>query len=106
MARRRAFFIRIDPNTEVNMGRTLIRLLMGLGAGAALMYFMDPERGRRRRALARDKAIGLSNDARERLSGAAQDISNRATGMIHEARKAMTGSSSASDEMPVNDIDQ
>jgi hypothetical protein len=88
------------------MGRGLIRLLMGLGAGAALMYFMDPDRGRTRRALARDKALGLSNDARDRLSGAAQDISNRATGMLHEARKSMTGGSTSSEEMPVNDMNQ
>jgi hypothetical protein len=88
------------------MGRGLIRLLMGLGVGAALMYFLDPDGGRRRRALARDKAVGLSNDARERLSGAAQDISNRATGMLHEARKTVTGGSASTEEMPANDLNQ
>ena len=30
-------------------------LLTGLGAGALLMYTLDPEQGKRRRAIARDK---------------------------------------------------
>lgn len=88
------------------MGRGLLRLLFGIGAGAALMYFLDPDRGERRRAMARDKAIGLSNDARDRISGAAQDLSNRATGMLHEARKAVSGDAGTADPMPVNDINQ
>jgi len=81
-----------------------MRLLLGLGVGAALMYFLDPDRGARRRSLARDKAVGLSNDARDRISGAAQDLSNRATGMLHEARKAVGGDAAPSDTMPVNDM--
>ena len=88
------------------MVRGLLRLLFGLGAGAALMYFLDPDRGRRRRAVVRDKAVGLSDDARDRISGAAQDLSNRATGMLHEARKAVSGDAPTADPMPVNDIDQ
>ena len=31
--------------------------LIGLGAGAVLMFFMDPQRGRRRRALVRDQVV-------------------------------------------------
>ena len=73
---------------------------MGLGIGAAVMYFLDPERGRTRRAHMKDKAVGLSNDAREAISGRAQDISNRASGMYHEARKAVSGGSTTSEEMP------
>ena len=88
------------------MGRGVIRLLMGLGVGAALMYFLDPERGRTRRAHMKDKAVGLSNDARESLRGTAQDLSNRAAGMLHEARKAVSGSSSTGEEIPANDLNQ
>lgn len=32
-------------------------------AGGALVFFLDPEQGRRRRALLRDRAYGLSRDA-------------------------------------------
>ena len=44
-----------------------ILMLGALGAGAALMYLFDPDRGRTRRALMRDKAVGLSNDAKDAL---------------------------------------
>lgn len=70
---------------------TIIAFLCGLGAGAALMYFLDPDRGGRRRALARNKAVGLSNDASEAISGAAADLSNRAYGLYAETSKAITG---------------
>ena len=70
---------------------TIVAFLCGLGAGAALMYFLDPDRGRRRRALVRDKAVGLSNDASEAISGTAADLSNRAYGLYAETSKAITG---------------
>jgi hypothetical protein len=87
------------------MFKGLIRLLMAFGIGAGLMYFLDPDRGKTRRALAKDKATGLTNDARDALTGRAKDLSNRASGMIHEARKAMRGSSPSSEEMPASEMD-
>jgi hypothetical protein len=69
----------------------LLPFLAGVGTGAALMYFMDPERGRRRRALLRDQAVGLTNDARQAINSTSQDLSNRAYGLYAETRKAVTG---------------
>jgi hypothetical protein len=69
----------------------LLPFLAGVGTGAALMYFMDPDRGRRRRALLRDQAVGLTNDAREAINATSQDLSNRAYGLYAETRKAVTG---------------
>ena len=66
--------------------------LAGLGAGAALMYFLDPERGGRRRALLRDQAVALTNDAREAIEATSEDLQNRAYGLYAETRKAVTGS--------------
>ncbi len=63
-----------------------LTILGGLGAGAALMYFLDPDRGTRRRALVRDKAVGLSNDVKQNVTGYSKHLKNRATGMYHEAR--------------------
>lgn len=74
----------------------LLMFLAGMGMGAALMYFLDPDRGRRRRALMMDKAIGLSNDAREAINATSQDLSNRAYGLYAETRKAVTGRSLSS----------
>lgn len=71
--------------------KNLWTLLGGIGVGAALMYFYDPQKGNRRRALIRDKAVGLTNDAKEAISGKAEDLSNRAKGLIHEAKSAVSG---------------
>jgi hypothetical protein len=38
-------------------------LIGGLGLGAGLMYVFDPDRGKRRRAMARDKAESLWKDS-------------------------------------------
>ena len=66
-----------------------LMFLAGLGTGAALMYFMDPDRGGRRRALVMDKAVSLTNDAREAFEAPSQDLSNRAYGLYAETRKAV-----------------
>lgn len=48
----------------------MIRILGALGIGALAMYFFDPENGRRRRALLRDKAVHYNKDLRNRAQGA------------------------------------
>jgi hypothetical protein len=61
-----------------------MRTLFWLGLGAAAMYLLDPEQGRRRRALARDKMIKARRVVRERASGTARHLGNRAQGLAHE----------------------
>lgn len=68
----------------------ILAILSGIGVGAALMYLFDPQDGNRRRALIRDKAVALSNDTQEALSGKAQDLSNRAKGLMHEAKSTFS----------------
>jgi len=48
-----------------------MRTLFWLGLGAAAMYLMDPDQGRRRRALARDQLTKARRVIRERASGTA-----------------------------------
>ena len=38
-------------------------VLVAAAVGAALVYFLDPDQGRRRRVMARNRLVGLSNDA-------------------------------------------
>jgi hypothetical protein len=64
-------------------------ILCGLTLGAGLMYLLDPERGRRRRALMRDKLMSASNSASDALGAKARDLSNRARGLMHEAGSLM-----------------
>ena len=55
--------------------------LRGAAIGAAAMYMLDPDKGRRRRALARDKAQRFVNDASDLLGAAAKDVGNRVQGV-------------------------
>jgi uncharacterized membrane protein len=63
------------------------RLFLGAAAaGAFSMYLLDPDHGRRRRAIMRDRvASGMSHlsDAR---TVASRDLRNRARGLAHEVR--------------------
>lgn len=54
----------------------------GVGLGAGLMYVLDPDRGRRRRALLRDKALHYAGEARITLGKRGRDIGNRARGLL------------------------
>jgi uncharacterized membrane protein len=64
-------------------------LLGGLGIGAGLMYLLDPERGRQRRATARGKAahvLGAGGTALGRSLGrASRDLAHRSRGLAAEA---------------------
>lgn len=53
-------------------GASLGSLLIAAAIGAGLMYLLDPDGGRRRRALARDKAVHLKNT----IAGRTVDVSS------------------------------
>lgn len=59
-----------------------LAVFTGLGVGAGLTYLADPERGKRRRALIRDKAIHASRVSRDGLDVARRDLGNRASGWV------------------------
>lgn len=54
--------------------------LRGAAFGAAAMYMLDPDKGRRRRAVARDRTASFFTDAGETLCEAGRDLANRAQG--------------------------
>ena len=59
-----------------------------IAAGAAAMYFFDPEQGNRRRAMMRDKMSSLRDeygDVIEMGEGKAEHLRNRAKGLLHES---------------------
>jgi len=58
----------------------------GAGIGALAMYILDPQGGRRRRALARDQAIYVLSKGRDAVDATARDMAHRARGVVAEAR--------------------
>jgi len=62
-----------------------LALLSGAGLGAAAMYILDPDRGRRRRALLRDKLYSLARRAPRVIEVTARDLSSRAQGVAAKA---------------------
>ena len=63
-----------------------LAFLAGAGSGAAVMFMIDPDRGRRRRAFVRDKAVGTWNDTQDAVRRTSRDIGNRAHGIAASAR--------------------
>lgn len=61
-------------------------LALGAGAGAGLMYLLDPNRGAYRRAVIREKTLSSVNGVKKGFVHKGQDLANRATGMVAEAR--------------------
>jgi uncharacterized membrane protein len=71
-----------------------LAIMVGAGMGAGLMYLCDPQIGRRRRALARDKLIHMGHRIDDAVDVTSRDLTNRAVGLWAEMR-----SSFASDEV-------
>jgi len=74
-----------------------------MGVGAGMMYLFDPNRGRTRRAIARDKAISLYHASGEAVSRTAEDLRNRATG-IASGTKSLLKSEPVSNEKLVERV--
>jgi len=60
-------------------------LLAGAGLGAVLMFMSDPDRGARRRALVRDKAVHGARVGRRAIAATATDLANRTRGVAANA---------------------
>ena len=61
-------------------------VLLSVAAGATAAYMLDPDRGRTRRALARDRAVAATNKMSDAFDGKSRHWSNIARGYIAEAR--------------------
>jgi uncharacterized membrane protein len=74
------------------------RLWGGIFAGAGLMYFFDPDRGRRRRALLRDQVVRALDAAADAAETTGRDLGNRVRGLFAEAR-SLAAAEPVSDEL-------
>ncbi len=66
---------------------SFLRVVAAAAAGAAAMYYLDPDLGRRRRALLCDKVESTARDACDFLEGKGRHTVNKARGAIHQARR-------------------
>src|SRR2546426_11782203 len=73
-------------------------LIGGLGLGTGLMYMLDPERGSRRRALAREQvetyrrqANTLLDETRRALGEQTYTLGQQARGLLTQARTPLRG---------------
>ncbi len=55
--------------------------VVGMAIGASLMYVLDPQQGRRRRALARDKMTRAVHETGRAMGATSRDVAHRATGL-------------------------
>lgn len=83
----------------MNRETTLLEVLAAVGAGVAVMYFLDPNRGARRRALVTDKVTSAANQLPDTLDVTMRDFSNRAYGFWAETKKAFMSEEEASDRV-------
>lgn len=68
----------------------LITLLIGSLAGAGLMFFIDPQQGKRRRALLRDQFVKLQNTASEQIEATTEMTADRVRGAVAETKKRIS----------------
>jgi hypothetical protein len=74
-----------------DVSRDTTLLLVGMALGAGLMYVFDPQAGRRRQALMRDKAYSWANEAQELAGKKARHLGNQAQGVVAEAQSMVSG---------------
>lgn len=68
-----------------------LSVLAGMGIGAGLMYMLDPDAGRRRRALARDKISSMAQQACDAAGVVGRDMKNRAQGVASGDLSVLVG---------------
>lgn len=82
---------------DTRMHHGIAGIIGSLALGAIAMYAFDPDKGRRRRALARDKAYSLLIDTRHAAGVTRRDVAHRIEGLHARARRLWTTRPTADD---------
>ena len=75
-----------------------LSVIGGVTAGLGLMYFLDPNQGRRRRALVKDQMVHAAYKTGDAMDATSRDIANRAWGAVAELRGRL-GNDAVSDDI-------
>jgi len=65
---------------------------LGAGLGAGLMYLLDPQGGRGRRAVARDKTVSALKQGGEKAAKTSRHLGNKTKGLAAQASSKLRGS--------------
>ena len=68
------------------------------------MYLLDPQKGRGRRAVLKDKTVALANAEKRAATAVLRNATNRMKGITHTARKALTSKTALSDHKLIQSI--
>jgi len=88
-----------EPEIRYESSSTsFIALIGAAGIGAALMYFLDPDNGRRRRAIAQEKLVHGRLAVQDAVQCAVHDSANRTRGAISRLRGNIASRGEAVDD--------
>lgn len=82
---------------------TFTKTVGAASVGGLLAYFLDPDTGKRRRALVKDQGVKLLKEADRAIEKASRDLSNRARGAVAQAR-SLVPLGGISDEVLVEQV--
>jgi uncharacterized membrane protein len=77
------------PSGKSPSRRPVVAAAVGAGVGAGLMYLLDPDRGRRRRALVRDQSVHYLHETADATGTAARDLRHRGVGLVAKGRRRL-----------------
>ncbi len=89
-----------QPEIRYESSTSFFALLGAAAVGATLMYFLDPDTGKRRRALARDKYLHGKTALTDATEAAVRNAANHTRGAIARVQSRLT----ASREETVDDV--
>ena len=69
---------------------TLFRIAAAFAAGAAAMYYLDPDTGRRRRALVRDRGVAARHDLEDYASATSRRAADQLQGAAARTRSRVS----------------
>lgn len=91
---------------NMNMKQTQLAGILGvaaMAAGAAAMYLLDPQMGRRRRALLRDKLEASRHGATDFARGQAKRAAGHLRGVVADAQSGMGFASEAATDRQLSE---
>lgn len=78
---------------------TVFRVITAFTAGAAIMYYLDPVAGRRRRALVRDRGVAAGHDVEDFARAKSKRAVDRAQGMVARTRAGLSTASVGDEQL-------